>query len=119
MKKQLTKSYEVSDLELVELIATECMGWTRTKCYGGDVWSPTPTLCTAWNPLTKSEHSKQVRDKLAENWDTNLDRSGNKSAFSLWPKGSWQGSEVPPAHIVIAENEFRAVALCCLKTGVA
>ena len=72
-----------------------------------------PTI-TLPDYLRSAEASKALRDALAERWDTNLG-SANVAAFALWPKGTTD-KLVPPTHIATADTEYKAVALCALRS---
>ncbi len=57
--------------------------------------------------------SKQLREKLAEKWDSTLGHANNH-CFALWPKGTIDKYS-QPTHLATSDTEELAVALCALK----
>ena len=119
----------LSAAEANALIAEMFFGWwkERNVFVEGDVIWHHPTchirqkericVCGSYIPdyLNSAERSKELRDKLAETWDTNLARATNVSVFALWPKGTTDKT-VPPTHIARADTEFEAVVLCAPRS---
>lgn len=72
----------MTDTEIIEALAVKVMGWTVKQSVPVSVMGQTYTAMefyapdgtrrtlAGWNPLTDANASKQVREKLAERFDT-------------------------------------------------
>lgn len=105
----MTNPAEMSDAQIVEMLATKVMGWDP------GTWATRldrPNL-RGWDPLTDARHSKQVREKLFHRYrviELRHDSEGHACA-ALYPR-----TADSDAAVVLADTEERAVALCALKT---
>lgn len=108
------------DLELTALIAEQIMGMKRVPVNPEFAWTK-PVMWEnpdgtkqEFDPLTDAAASKQLRDRLAEIWDTNLGRTSKGSIFAVWPKSTMDFFK-PPAYCVGDADEFRAICLVAKK----
>lgn len=118
----------MTDVEIIEALATQVMGWTKQGIFPNDFWADTSgnfqVWVGQWEPLIEPEDSKMVREKLAELGFIVQSLTRSPSGFTFDCSKHENGAELfssdPWVNDGISEEkdwptEERAVALCALK----